>query len=200
MSPLFWLDVVAYSISTLLVTALALMLLAFVARCIGRCSRLTDLAIVMGLLVMGAFSFALFCHCLFFNPRLGSGGMVIEDVSVLGIAASGISIMCVVWSLILLFLTLPRIKCRSQRIQQVFLNLISNARHARYPDGDLDKRLTIRIAEVEKDGRPRVFTPFFTTKRPDEGAELGFSASYGIVQDHHGDIRVELPVDSGWEM
>jgi PAS domain S-box-containing protein len=129
---------------------------------------------------------------------------------------------------------LPQIKCRSQRIQQVFLNLISNARdalNARYPGNDPNKRLVIRIEEIEKDGRPhvrttfhdqgegisahnlaRIFTPFFTTKRPDEGTGLGLSVSYGIVHDHRGDIlvesvegeytifRVDLPVDPGWEV
>jgi PAS domain S-box-containing protein len=129
---------------------------------------------------------------------------------------------------------LPQIKCRSQRIQQVFLNLTSNARHAlnaRYQKDDPNKRLTIRIEAVEKEGQPyvrttfhdqgvgipaqnlpHVFTPFFTTKKPDEGTGLGLSVSYGIVQDHHGDIqmesvedeytifRVDLPVDNKWEL
>jgi PAS domain S-box-containing protein len=129
---------------------------------------------------------------------------------------------------------LPQIKCRSQRIQQVFLNLISNARHAlnaRYRKDDPNKRLTIRIEQVEKEGQPyvrttfhdqgvgipaqnlpHVFTPFFTTKKPGEGTGLGLSVSYGIVQDHHGNIqvesvegeytifRVDLPVDNGWEL
>lgn len=129
---------------------------------------------------------------------------------------------------------LPWIKCRSQRIQQVFLNLISNARHAlnaRYPKDDPNKRLTIRIEVVEKEEQPyvrttfhdlgvgipaqnlpHVFTPFFTTKKPGNGTGLGLSVSYGIVQNHHGDIqvesvegeytifRVDLPVDNGWEL
>jgi len=129
---------------------------------------------------------------------------------------------------------LPQIKCRSQRIQQVFLNLIFNARdalNARYPESDPNKRLTIRLEAIEKEEQPyvritfhdrgtgipahdlsRIFTPFFTTKRPSEGTGLGLSVSYGIIQNHHGDIqvesveeeytifRVDLPVEPGWEM
>jgi PAS domain S-box-containing protein len=129
---------------------------------------------------------------------------------------------------------LPRIKCRSQRIQQVFLNLISNARHAldaRYPGRDHNKQLEIRIEQVDIRGQSfvcvtfhdrgvgipaqklsQVFTPFFTTKRPDEGTGLGLAVSYGIVQNHRGNIQVEsvegeytifqvyLPVDPGWEI
>ncbi len=129
---------------------------------------------------------------------------------------------------------LPQIKCHSQRIQQVFLNLISNARYAlnaRYPKNDPNKRLTICIEQVEKEGQPyvrttfhdqgvgipaqnlpHVFTPFFTTKKPGNGTGLGLSVSYGIIQDHHGDIQVEsvegeytifqvdLPVDNEWKL
>jgi len=128
---------------------------------------------------------------------------------------------------------LPRIKCRHQRIQQVFLNLISNARdalNARYPGGHANKHLTIRIEAIERRGRtwvrtvfldngigiaerdqPYLFTPFFTTKRPAEGTGLGLSVSYGIIQDHRGDIwfesvegehsafYVDLPVDPDLE-
>jgi signal transduction histidine kinase len=129
---------------------------------------------------------------------------------------------------------LPQIKCRSQRIQQVFLNLLSNARHAldaRYPGQDPNKQLEIRMEQVDMQGQSfvcvtfhdrgvgipaqklsQVFTPFFTTKRPDEGTGLGLAVSYGIVQNHRGNIQVEsvegeytifqvyLPVDPGWEI
>lgn len=37
----------------------------------------------------------------------------------------------------------------------------------------------------------RMFEPFFTTKGPKKGTGLGMSISLGIVQDHHGELRVE---------
>ncbi len=118
---------------------------------------------------------------------------------------------------------LPPVRCRSQRIQQVFLNLISNARHAlnaRYPPTatgwtPAEKQLSIRVEQVERGGvpyirttfhdrgvgipeehLPRLFTPFFTTKRPGEGTGLGLSVSYGIIKDHDGEIEVESVVGS----
>ena len=118
---------------------------------------------------------------------------------------------------------LPPVRCRSQRIQQVFLNLIFNARDAlntRYPPTaggwtPDEKQLSIRVEQVERDGAPyirttfhdrgigipkehlpRLFTPFFTTKRPGEGTGLGLSVSYGIIRDHGGEIEVESVVDS----
>jgi signal transduction histidine kinase len=108
---------------------------------------------------------------------------------------------------------LPSIKCRSQQIQQVLLNLLTNARdglNARYPGYDEDKIVRMSAQEAEHDGRTwirlavedhgtgipepilnRVFDPFFTTKPRDQGTGLGLSISYGIVCDHHGTLTVE---------
>ena len=108
---------------------------------------------------------------------------------------------------------LPNIRCRSQQIQQVFINLITNARHAlneKYPQRGADKVLEISARPVELDGRayvrvvfhdhgtgipesvlPKVFDPFFSTKVEGEGTGLGLSISYGIVKDHNGRIHIE---------
>jgi PAS domain S-box-containing protein len=108
---------------------------------------------------------------------------------------------------------LPTIKCRSQQIQQVLLNLLVNARdglNARYPGYDEDKIVRLSAEEVDRDGHAwiriavedhgagippsiveRVFAPFFTTKPRDQGTGLGLSISYGIVRDHHGTLTVE---------
>jgi len=109
---------------------------------------------------------------------------------------------------------LPVIHADPDLLQQVFLNLYSNALHA-LSDGGLI-RIGVKIAD-ERDGRPssensarrlrivfedngagitrehldRVFDPFFTTKDIGEGTGLGLSVIYGIIKDHGGEIRVE---------
>jgi signal transduction histidine kinase len=108
---------------------------------------------------------------------------------------------------------LPQLKCRSQQIQQVLMNLMTNARDAlneRYPEYDSEKRIRIRVRLIEKQGkksirttvedsgtgirpaiRERIFDPFFTTKSEGVGTGLGLSISYGIVKDHGGELTVE---------
>jgi PAS domain S-box-containing protein len=108
---------------------------------------------------------------------------------------------------------LPDIKCRSQQIQQVLMNLLTNARDAlndKYPDYDENKviglgcrlfessgRRWVRITVEDKgcgipdDVRERMFEPFFSTKPKDKGTGLGLAISFGIVKDHHGKIDIE---------
>jgi PAS domain S-box-containing protein len=108
---------------------------------------------------------------------------------------------------------LPKVKCRSQQIQQVLMNLMTNARDAlneRYPHYSPEKRLRVSAAVISKEGlkfirttvedfgigipmeiRDRIFDPFFTTKPKETGTGLGLSISYGIVRDHGGELSVE---------
>jgi PAS domain S-box-containing protein len=108
---------------------------------------------------------------------------------------------------------LPSVKCRSQQVQQVFMNLLGNARDAlniRYPEYDDGKWIAISSRLDERDGESwvcttvedhgsgiaadvidRVFDPFFTTKGRDEGTGLGLSVSHGIMREHRGELEVE---------
>jgi|GEM_PF-2286920 len=108
---------------------------------------------------------------------------------------------------------LSAIKCRSQQIQQVLLNLLTNAQDAlneKYRGYHEDKVINLSCSEVTRDGRKwlniivedfgagipeevrdHIFDPFFTTKGKDKGTGLGLSISYGIVKDHHGELTVE---------
>ncbi len=108
---------------------------------------------------------------------------------------------------------LPKIKCRSQQIQQILMNLLANARYslnAKYPGFDENKKIKIisslvwiedrrYVRTVVEDygmGIPReiadrIFDPFFTTKPRDEGTGLGLSISHGIAVDHRGSLRHE---------
>jgi PAS domain S-box-containing protein len=122
---------------------------------------------------------------------------------------------------------LPLIDVDRSQLQQVLLNLTLNAIQAIRavrPEGRIwiTAREVARLGgapwvrlEVSDDGpgipednRPRLFLPFFTTKKPGEGTGLGLSVSFGIVAAHGGQLRfeprraggatfvVELPVTS----
>jgi len=104
---------------------------------------------------------------------------------------------------------IPAITCSPSQINQVFLNLVTNATQA-MPDGNGRIILTTRVdgegvvVEVSDDGggippdvMKNIFDPFFTTKEIGKGTGLGLSISYKIVQQHGGRISVESKVGLG---
>ncbi|MBI2216911.1 MAG: hypothetical protein HYU51_06395 [Candidatus Rokubacteria bacterium] len=101
---------------------------------------------------------------------------------------------------------LPPIAGSRDHLQQVFVNLLNNARDAMPGGGTVAVRTyTVNgtvVAEVEDSGSgvppeivDRIFEPFFTTK--DHGTGLGLSVSYGIVRAHGGTIAVECAPTRG---
>ena len=106
---------------------------------------------------------------------------------------------------------LPKVWGHPHPLEQVVLNLLSNARdavddRAEIEEAGYDKRIHIRtyaennavVIEVEDNGigmdetiRQRLFEPFFTTKDADRGTGLGLSIIYAIVRKHDGQITVE---------
>jgi two-component system NtrC family sensor kinase len=107
---------------------------------------------------------------------------------------------------------LPAIHGNPGKLQQVFLNLLLNAKEA-MPGGGRLRVATLVNGHVEAvvadsgagiapENLKRIYDPFFTTKtmpKPGErrGTGLGLSVSYGIIQEHAGKIHVESAIGAG---
>jgi two-component system NtrC family sensor kinase len=107
---------------------------------------------------------------------------------------------------------LPRIQGNPGKLQQVFLNLLLNAKDAMPQGGELRVTTTANghveatIADsgggIAPEHLKRIYDPFFTTKsapKPGErrGTGLGLAVSYGIIQEHAGKINVESTIGVG---
>jgi PAS domain S-box-containing protein len=108
---------------------------------------------------------------------------------------------------------LPDMIGSEDQLQQVFMNLISNAAEAIESKGGggrlhIETRHSLRegklvvdfkdtgIGVTEKD-MSKLFEPFFTTKKKGTGVGLGLSVAYGIIQEHGGSIYVESNAGEG---
>ncbi len=107
---------------------------------------------------------------------------------------------------------LPKVMARADRLQQVFLNLMTNACHSMNKGGKLfvstasldgGKKVVVKVRDtghgISPDVRDQIFNPFFTTKEPGKGTGLGLSISYRIVREHGGTITFEDVKGGGTE-
>lgn len=99
---------------------------------------------------------------------------------------------------------LPKAFGNAGKFQQVFTNLLLNARDAIVDGGRIsittsssseDDSITIEVADtgigIAPENVAKIYDPFFTTKGVGRGTGLGLAISYGIVQEHSGHITVE---------
>jgi signal transduction histidine kinase len=105
---------------------------------------------------------------------------------------------------------IPEINCYAGQLNQVFMNILTNAAQAVSEKGTikiktfLDKEtnnIKIEIADsgqgMSEEVKNKIFQPFFTTKAVGEGTGLGLSISYGIIKKHNGSIVVESEIGKG---
>ncbi|MCE3226551.1 MAG: pgtB [Bacteroidetes bacterium] len=102
---------------------------------------------------------------------------------------------------------LPQIECYPGKLNQVFMNLLSNSVHAigskQYTQGEGEIIITTSVMEhgvqvsikdngigISKANQSKVFEPFFTTKEVGMGTGLGLSIVYGIIKSHGGEITI----------
>jgi len=107
---------------------------------------------------------------------------------------------------------LPQIHIDPNQLQQVFLNLITNAvdamgEHGRIsiatrlvgatPEQNVEIEITDTGPGIYPNNLDKIFEPFFTTKPVGKGTGLGLPVSYGIVKKHDGDIVVKSKLGEG---
>jgi signal transduction histidine kinase/ActR/RegA family two-component response regulator len=96
------------------------------------------------------------------------------------------------------------INCDSSRIEQILVNMLSNASYA-LENREKDRQIKVKIYEegtsvcisvtnngapIPVDQRDKLFTPFFTSKKVNEGTGLGLFLSFGIMKAHEGDLSL----------
>jgi two-component system NtrC family sensor kinase len=103
---------------------------------------------------------------------------------------------------------LPPVDCYAGQLNQVWMNLLTNAAQA------MDGRGTVRVATrrdknvaivsiidngrgIDPEDLSKIFEPFFTTKRVGEGTGLGLSITYGIIERHGGTVSIDSRVGEG---
>jgi two-component system, NtrC family, sensor kinase len=110
----------------------------------------------------------------------------------------------------------PKVLCYASQINQVFMNILSNAVQAIQGSGQIwistlpikasanqPGRVQVSIQDsgmgMESSVLEKIFEPFFTTKGVGQGTGLGLSISYGIIQNHGGEIQVRSEKGVGTE-
>ncbi len=103
----------------------------------------------------------------------------------------------------------PKIFGNAGKLQQVFTNLIINARDAMFGGGEItlttdfenEDEVVIEVTDtgsgIEPENLIKIYDPFFTTKGVGSGTGLGLAVSYGIVQEHAGTITATSEVGFG---
>ncbi|MEP6945623.1 MAG: ATP-binding protein [Acidobacteriota bacterium] len=106
-------------------------------------------------------------------------------------------------------LAIPAVTGSGGKLQQVFTNLILNARDAMVNGGKItlktycedDDRVVVEVSDtgegIPVENLTKVFDPFFTTKGVGNGTGLGLAVSYGIIQEHAGSIRAQSGSGNG---
>jgi len=106
---------------------------------------------------------------------------------------------------------LPDLLGSEDQLQQVFMNLVSNAAEAMETGGGKltietrhllrEDKIKISVTDtgpgIPEEDIPKLFEPFFTTKKKGKGVGLGLSVAYGIIQEHEGSIYVKSEVGKG---
>jgi two-component system, NtrC family, sensor kinase len=103
---------------------------------------------------------------------------------------------------------LPPVRGNENRLQQVFFNLILNARDAMSKGGWLtlvtradEDTVVVEVRDtgsgISREDIKRIYDPFFTTKGIGRGTGLGLAVSYGILQEHGGAIFVDSSPGKG---
>jgi signal transduction histidine kinase len=106
---------------------------------------------------------------------------------------------------------IPTIECMPAQLNQVFLNIITNAAQATGPEGKI--LITTRTSKggveiifedngvgMNEETQKQIFDPFFTTKEVGKGTGLGMSISYKIIKSHGGEISVRSEPNKGTQV